>query len=185
MPSFAKLRPGFRRSRTEDVGPTIALESVQEDKHDPVNIGAVEASISGSNDERQAETIEEDLQRGVEDVEAVTLSWTKASLVAVFVKYVSSITVDLLMHMSDGRQYLAALFRQCIPVLDSLQLASVRHERFRISFAAQRHLHCRRCHVSGGVHSFGQGSGHLGSSRGLSHDDSLCNDRAGHDGCMP
>jgi hypothetical protein len=30
----------------------------------------------------------EELQRGVKDVEAVTLSWSKKTLVAVFIKYV-------------------------------------------------------------------------------------------------
>ncbi len=45
-------------------------------------------------------------------------------------------------------QYVAALLRQRIPVLDPLQPCTFRHKRFRDAIAAYRHLHCLECDVS-------------------------------------
>lgn len=45
-----------------------------------------DATGSNDTDRAQPETLNEDDQRGVQGVEAVTLTWTKASLVAVFLK---------------------------------------------------------------------------------------------------
>lgn len=46
--------------------------------------GAVEAAY----DEKALP--DENAQKGVQDVEAVTLSWSKSALIAVFIKYVQS-----------------------------------------------------------------------------------------------
>lgn len=43
------------------------------------------AAVDSYEDERPGE----DLQRGVQQVEAVTLSWSKGTLIAVFLKYVA------------------------------------------------------------------------------------------------
>lgn len=84
---FAKLRPSFRRTETEDVSTSpVAMTSVEEDKRDPATTEA--AIASSSQAESQTELPDEDLQRGVQDVEAVTLNWSKGSLIAVFIKYV-------------------------------------------------------------------------------------------------
>ncbi len=40
----------------------------------------------GSKDDSQHELPNEETQRGVQDIEAVTLSWTKLSLILVFLK---------------------------------------------------------------------------------------------------
>lgn len=59
---------------------------------------------------------------------------------------------------------MATLFRQRIPILNSLQLTPIHHERFRISLAAECRIHCRKRHVSRNVHPFGENYGRLGQS---------------------
>lgn len=47
-----------------------------------------ESVVPSVNDESQPEQLATDAQRGVQDVEAVTLTWSKPTLIAVFIKYV-------------------------------------------------------------------------------------------------
>lgn len=68
---------------------------------------------------------------------------------------------------------MVALLCQCIPILDSQQLAPLCHERLRISLALERHIRCCRCHVSSCLHPLGKSHGRLGSSRRLSPHDRL------------
>jgi len=95
MPSFAKLRPGFRRSTTE--GPPAASNElsdvvVEEPKRDTTLDGPVVESELGPS---PADRPSQDAQRGVQEVEAVTLTWSKTTLIAVFLKYASSIRVPM------------------------------------------------------------------------------------------
>jgi hypothetical protein len=60
------------------------MGAADEIKKDPTTDDA--AVVNGS-DESRPEHPSEDLQRGVQHVEAVTLTWSKASLIAVFLKY--------------------------------------------------------------------------------------------------
>ncbi|ROV94992.1 hypothetical protein VMCG_08299 [Cytospora schulzeri] len=94
MSAFAKLRAPFRRTATDDaLGTSVAMEDtkpVEENKKDSTTATATDeatddATASNSNEEsRQAEVPDEDVQYGVQDVEAVTLTWSRTSLIIVF-----------------------------------------------------------------------------------------------------
>ena len=88
MSEEASRRPGFRRETTDGAGDTIAMHAMPSSK----NLSAVEETGLGglSEDAPQKDQPSEDVQAGVQDVEAVTLTWTKTSLVAVFILYVHS-----------------------------------------------------------------------------------------------
>ncbi|QGA21167.1 hypothetical protein EYB26_008877 [Talaromyces marneffei] len=59
----------------------VAMTSAEENKTDPNNVESGPASKEAA----ESQLPSENLQRGVHDVEAVTLSWSKASLIAVFI----------------------------------------------------------------------------------------------------
>lgn len=60
------------------------MSTMEENKTGFASDSAVEKS---DNDQPQSDLPNEETQRGVQDIEAVTLSWSKASLIAVFLKY--------------------------------------------------------------------------------------------------
>lgn len=68
------------------------MSSVEKgDKKDPATATAADeatddATASNKNDDTPAEVPDENLQYGVQDVEAVTLTWSKTSLIIVFGK---------------------------------------------------------------------------------------------------
>ncbi|KAL3476657.1 major facilitator superfamily-domain-containing protein [Aspergillus californicus] len=77
----SRLRSTFRRRETDDTD-TVAVSTPQNTKADvPLESGPQDAE----NTDPQAELPAENTQRGVHDVEAVTLSWSKATLIAVFI----------------------------------------------------------------------------------------------------
>ncbi|GLA30902.1 siderophore iron transporter mirB [Aspergillus phoenicis ATCC 13157] len=85
MAVLEKFREAFGRnpSITEDSGNNVAMNTVEETKRDPI----ADEAIRGP--EESEESVSEDassthLQTGVHDVEAITKSWTKWSLIAVF-----------------------------------------------------------------------------------------------------
>ncbi|KAJ4348102.1 uncharacterized protein N0V89_009474 [Didymosphaeria variabile] len=82
MPSLSKLRPTFRRTATEDV--TVAPESIEvteQPKHDEVEAQVEPDDIA----EWKAQQPNEDAQRGVRMVEGITLTWSKGSLIWIFI----------------------------------------------------------------------------------------------------
>lgn len=88
MAVFPKSRPGFRRATTDDAGPSVPLDStLAENRKDPAVVSATDATASNDNDEPPSELPSEDVQGGVQNIEAVTLTWSKKSLVAVFILY--------------------------------------------------------------------------------------------------
>ncbi len=112
-----------------------------EEKHSP----PADADVEGEKGEKGQATDDaaavdstddlhpsEGLQHGVQQIEAVTLSWSKATLIAVFLKYVVALLVDPLPGQqltSDARfQHLGALPRQCLPKCHSQQPAALRHQ---------------------------------------------------------
>lgn len=71
----------FRKTPTDVAGnPVVA--GIPDEKKDP----STEAAIVNGSDEAPADVPGEDLQRGVQQVEAVTLSWSRRALIFVFVK---------------------------------------------------------------------------------------------------
>ena len=132
--------------------------TVEPDKQD-LAIESVAGTASDANRE---------LQRGVQDVESVTLNWSKASLIAVFVKYVvlPPSKPSCVQDIADRSvaKHLVPLLRQCVPVLHPVQLTPLRHERLRRPLTAESHIHRCRLDVGCSLHLFGEGHGRLGSS---------------------
>lgn len=85
MVGFTKFRPGFKRNATEQPDPSTAIEHVEREKRDPTD----DVTVVNEDDESGSHLPDQDLQRGVQDVEAVTLTWSKRSLIIVFFKYVT------------------------------------------------------------------------------------------------
>lgn len=96
MARASRFKPGFRRKATEDQGPSVAMTGM------PTEISSNEKNptVSGTDDtispdtghgDEAAEQPEKDLvptegaQRGVQQVEAVALTWTKPYLIMVFI----------------------------------------------------------------------------------------------------
>lgn len=141
MALYPKIRSVFGRRATDDGVDSVAVDTVDEKKdggrQDPIIEGneknsedpAIGTTGTDSNDELQQELPAQDAQRGVHDVEAVTLTWTKTTLVAVFLKYVAIHTANYLQGPSNSarQQHLVTLLCQRIPILDSLQLAPLCH----------------------------------------------------------
>ena len=91
MAVVSKFRSAFRRQTTDDAVTTVNVNTVEETKSQPPVDGA-SAEInreSGSEDAPpRYEAPDENTQRGVADMEAITQTWSKWTLYAVFVKYV-------------------------------------------------------------------------------------------------
>lgn len=82
MPISARLRSAFQRRATEESVTPVAVNAT-ESKTDPSPEAGQPTEMTNAEDRRPSE----DAQQGVQDVEAVTLTWTKGTLIAVFVKY--------------------------------------------------------------------------------------------------
>jgi hypothetical protein len=78
MAVLPKIRAALRQ-RTPNSAPS---PSITEDKEG----AAISTNEKDGGIDSQSEFPDEDLQRGVQAVEAVTLNWSKASLIAVFLK---------------------------------------------------------------------------------------------------
>lgn len=94
MAPFSRFRPKFLQNTIEDEGTSTPMTNPPSDKNNS-NISGTNDAISpnNGNDEPAAEQAEkdvlptEDAQRGVQQVEAVTLTWTKPYLITVFILY--------------------------------------------------------------------------------------------------
>lgn len=165
MAVLEKFREAFGRnpSITEDSGNNVAMNTVEETKRDPIADEAVRGP------EESEESVSEDassthLQTGVHDVEAITKSWSKWSLIAVFAKYVvsfgicisiiSSLTLFLLLY-----QHLALILCKRFSVLYSLQSAPLCHQFLGVPLPPERHLCGCRLHVGRRVYPSGQNHG--------------------------
>lgn len=73
----------FSKKQTPVGDDAIAAAVVSGDQKSPVDASAAEK-------EGSVQHPHEDAQAGVQEVEAVTLSWSKRSLILVFAKYVSA-----------------------------------------------------------------------------------------------
>lgn len=80
MGALSGLRSAIRTSSTDKEDASMPEKSRKELD--------TESVVPSVNDESQPEQPSTDAQRGVQDVEAVTLTWSKPTLIAVFIKYV-------------------------------------------------------------------------------------------------
>ena len=88
MAVFPKFRPGFRRTTTDNASPSVPQDiTLAENSKDPAVVYSTDAPAGNDNDEAPSELPSEDVQGGVQNIEAVTLTWSKKSLVAVFILY--------------------------------------------------------------------------------------------------
>jgi hypothetical protein len=92
MPSVSRFRLGFRRSPNDDEAPSVAATELSPNEQKPTVSGTTDdVSPSSGHNEPAVEQAEkdvvptEDAQRGVQQVEAVTLTWTKPYLISVFI----------------------------------------------------------------------------------------------------
>ncbi|KAI9274397.1 major facilitator superfamily domain-containing protein [Phascolomyces articulosus] len=76
MAVFSRFRSVIRRTSS-----TTDKDSVVEEKKKELDKESAVASNNGQNEEQP----DDDAQRGVQDVEAVTLTWSKTTLIAVFI----------------------------------------------------------------------------------------------------
>jgi len=89
MAIIPKLCAGFRRSSPqEDAITTIAVETPAGDR----KTDAAAQDGPAEEPEKPFELPTEDAQKGVQTIEAVTLTWSKPSLIAVFILYVTTAT---------------------------------------------------------------------------------------------
>jgi hypothetical protein len=89
MATFSKLRGVFRRQQTDDQTsePDISIAlSTGLEENKTMHVTGDATAVSNDNKETDLEVPSEEVQRGVQDVEAVTLSWSKGALIAVFLK---------------------------------------------------------------------------------------------------
>lgn len=84
MGALSGFRSAIKRSSIDKQDASMAKESRKE-----VDTESVVPSV---NDQSQPDQPSADAQRGVQDVEAVTLTWSKPTLIAVFIKY------DIVLH---------------------------------------------------------------------------------------
>lgn len=86
MHKSSQFRPGFRRAETDDLGgASTEMDDVHADAKNP-SVGARDVSYDKSQ-QHLSDVPDEDAQRGVRMVEGITLSWTRNSLIWVFIKY--------------------------------------------------------------------------------------------------
>ncbi|KAL4875691.1 major facilitator superfamily domain-containing protein [Aspergillus karnatakaensis] len=76
-----RLRTAFRRRATDETDAPVAVTTAHENKADP----SPEAGQVPEGAKPQDAVPTPDTQRGVQDVEAVTLTWSKNTLIAVFI----------------------------------------------------------------------------------------------------
>lgn len=87
-----RLRNGFRPKATDEEITSVAMTGSPSNEKNATTTGTDDAiSPNNENGQQDVEGAEkdivptEDAQRGVQDVEAVTLTWTKPYLIAVFI----------------------------------------------------------------------------------------------------
>lgn len=83
----------FRRQSVEESVPAMT-STAEEMKTDSVVAGAVPVNDTPheKGSEHNPERPSEDVQRGVKNIEATTLTWTKGTLIAVFIKFVLALS---------------------------------------------------------------------------------------------
>lgn len=94
MAVASKFSSVFRRQNTEDTTPSVDMATTEEPKMETSVDGAT-AEKNQSADEQGSgiPPISEDLQQGVRDVAAITRTWSRWTLAAVFMKYVQIISL--------------------------------------------------------------------------------------------
>jgi hypothetical protein len=83
------FRNVFRRQATEESVFQVDVTTTEDSKRDIPADGVAAENNGAVSADQPVETPEEELHRGVHDIEAMTKSWSKGALIAVFLKYAS------------------------------------------------------------------------------------------------
>lgn len=83
MGLISKLRTVIRPNPANNKDSAAETSPAEESKTAPVTNSAF---VTADNDKPEAEMPSTDAQSGVQQIEALTLSWSKGALIAVFVK---------------------------------------------------------------------------------------------------
>lgn len=90
MAVVSRLHSAFRRQSTDDVATTVNVNAPAEAKSDPPldTVAPEKLDADGQHDIPQDERDDPqgELQHGVSDMKAVTATWSKWSLIALFIK---------------------------------------------------------------------------------------------------
>jgi hypothetical protein len=86
MALLSSVKAALRRSPAEEQPRTPAAVNIQGEKSEK-DAATDDAAAVNDGGESPVEHPAEGMQRGVQEVEAVTMSWTKMTLFAVFFKY--------------------------------------------------------------------------------------------------
>jgi hypothetical protein len=81
------FRNVFRRQATGDSVSQVDVTTAEDSKRDIPADGVAAENNGVVSADQPVETPEEELHRGVHDIEAMTKSWSKGALIAVFLKY--------------------------------------------------------------------------------------------------
>lgn len=88
MSVFSKLHATtIHGQKAEDAVATYEIGTVEENKGYPAIGGVTTNNGTGEEEQQQVEGPDNGAQRGVHDIEAITLTWSKWTLIAVFLKY--------------------------------------------------------------------------------------------------
>ena len=97
MPVSSRLRSALWRRATDESITPVAVAETQQSKTDASPESGVQPQATDVKPEDERPT--ENTQHGVQGVEAVTLSWSKRTLIAVFIKCVSCFAAVLFCFM--------------------------------------------------------------------------------------
>lgn len=81
------FRNVFRRQATEESVSQVDVTTTEDNKQYIPTDGVAAENNGTVSADQLVETPEEELHRGVHDIEAMTKSWSKGALIAVFMKY--------------------------------------------------------------------------------------------------
>lgn len=87
MASSSKFRPGFGRTTTDDAIKLATINTKEQTDQEAIEEQNTEnVTENPADDLSKPDLPTQGLQRGVQDVESVTRTWSKKALVAVFLK---------------------------------------------------------------------------------------------------
>lgn len=115
---------------TADIVAQVNIDNNEENKLDVPVDGVFAGNNATVSQHRPVEIPEEDLHRGVQDIEAMTQTWSKTALIAVFVKYVFLLLIGHHrgIYLTISTQYLVSLLHECVPKRNPLQLDSIPYQ---------------------------------------------------------
>lgn len=186
------VRPLIRRTRTilrrmsadgETDENSIEQPSLHQSKSHPNSDSQRGASQAFGSQGARDSIPNRNTQRGVQDVEAVTLTWSKGTLIAMFIKYVG-------IHLGNVAsrlicfQHLVPLLHQRVPTVRLQQSQPLRHQFVQSPFVVCSSNGSRRCLRRRDVSPDGKTHGCMGSSGRVPLHGAMSDSRIDYHGCL-